>query len=72
MGGSPSAGSVVFVDSVELAATPEAKALVADLVSRVRQDGAVVRSWAGVLPGEAVPFDGHVVIDANGVEVIPR
>ena len=42
VGGSPSAGSVVFVDSVELAATPEAKALVADLVSRVRQDGAVV------------------------------
>jgi len=38
----------------------------------VRQDGAVVRSWAGVLPGEAVPFDGHVVIDARGVEVIPR
>jgi RND superfamily putative drug exporter len=35
-------GSVVFVDSVELADTPEAKALVTDLVSRVRQDGAVV------------------------------
>ena len=39
---SPGETTLVFIDSVELADTPEAKALVADLVSRGRQDGAVV------------------------------
>ncbi len=34
----------------------------------VRPDGAVFRSWYGVLPGEGVPFAGTVVIGPDGRE----
>ncbi|WP_297109118.1 MMPL family transporter [Tessaracoccus sp.] len=51
-------GSVVFVDSVELADTPEAKALVVDLVSRIRQDGAVVLCAAHEEQLEGFAIDG--------------
>ncbi|MFT3888268.1 MAG: MMPL family transporter [Arachnia sp.] len=51
-------GSVVFVDSVELAATPESKAVVDDIIARVRPEGAVVLCAAHEEQLAGYPIDG--------------